>query len=309
MAAEDVLLVVADKASLTTEDIVVQGWITAMGFTDTLASDEDADASSGMAAVVIAESVVSGTVGTKYRDVTPGVMVLESLLTGEMEMASVDASFDTAIDEVDLIANTDPVAYGFTSSGLKTVNTGTISMHYNLDSQLPGDEVRVADTETNATHNVLWTFETGDTRDDGPATFDGRRAFIGFLSSTDGVSNASADARRFFEAALLWLMGGPQISPAARRAGSIRVNLDVSDERSDEVEFHASTTPSFTPSAGTLRVDGQNPNLATITWKVQGGIEYEVVLLYKKNGDSIESDRFLATAFHRRLLRKPARWS
>ncbi len=95
------LLVVANKNSLTAGDAALRERLRdVLGLTLTLASDEEAENSTGQELVVIAESVSSGTIGAKYKTAAVPLVHLEEnawndiSLSGSAALAGAGTTLD-----------------------------------------------------------------------------------------------------------------------------------------------------------------------------------------------------------------------
>ncbi|MEM6552780.1 MAG: LamG domain-containing protein [Planctomycetota bacterium] len=122
------LLVVNSTTSYDTYDQkkidLFEGW----GYTVTLAAHNDSQAdltaaAEAAAVVFISESVSSGTVNTKLRDVTVGVVCDEAYLVDEFRLATSGTASDSGT-QLNILNNTHPVTDGL-STGSITVTTSS----------------------------------------------------------------------------------------------------------------------------------------------------------------------------------------
>ncbi len=177
-AAPRVLLVVAAPAALTTGETTLRNRLIGDGYTVTNHDDGSAaPAVSTYDVVVLSPTVVTATVGTKYREVARPVVNLAPGTWVNNELVSVTpASAATTRARVDTA--THPVAQALLAGTDVTVSSSQV-WSYADDAQLNASADRVwnwrpaTGTTTFATRNTVFVYDTGDTLDNAapaPAT-------------------------------------------------------------------------------------------------------------------------------------------
>lgn len=191
-----ILLVVADKTSLTTMDANLKDrLITTLNYAVQVASDEDAVPSlTGISAIVIAESVLNATLSTKYRNVAAPIMLLDSGPAINMDMASAIGSVPS--DSMEVVDGSHIAAAG--KSGIVTVFSSS-------------DTIRWITTNANAKVYLVQNVNpSGVTYDAGVTMFnahvsEGRRLFLGsFFDNTAALTNSND--WDFFDAGIAYLV-------------------------------------------------------------------------------------------------------
>ena len=109
MKRPDLLLVVSDAANPTAQDLVRQALIESFGFAVTLIDDDASQADFDTAAAAsdvayVSEEITSGSLGTKLRDATIGVVIEEEKIHDEFGISSAEMTFTG--DSIDIIDNT-----------------------------------------------------------------------------------------------------------------------------------------------------------------------------------------------------------
>ena len=192
------LLVVADKTSLTTADQDIKDILEETA-TVTVASDEDAAPTAGTYdLVVIQESVISGTVGSKYLAETSGVVCFEWAVADDFNLTS---------DTTSRQASTDSLVLNSTATSLKGGLSGTVDlssygspiMQY-VNSKASGVKALGYPSGQSSDFWGLYCY-SGDTLTSGTA--DGRRVLFG-LQAGDLIENASADFLKLIRQAFWW---------------------------------------------------------------------------------------------------------
>ncbi|MEM1211898.1 MAG: LamG domain-containing protein [Planctomycetota bacterium] len=199
------LLLVVD--STTSYDVMDQrkidlfeGW----GYTVTLAahneSQADLTAAADAAAVVyISESVGSGTLGTKLRDVTVGVVCDEAFLVDEFRLAT-DATSSDSGTQLNILNNIHPV-----TSGLSTGSTTVASSSQNF-ARATGVAAGVTTLAQGPGGNAgLLVADAGAALTTGTAT--GRRVFYPGWDNWN-LANTNATVDIILRQALEWAAGG-----------------------------------------------------------------------------------------------------
>lgn len=203
-----ILLVVADKTALTSTDTNVRDTITGLGYSVTLASDEDAVPSlTGIDAIVIAESVVAATLDTKYRNVAKPILVLDNtpavnmdLMTGGPNLAG-----QTQVD----VTNTSHTASAG-KSGTVTVFSSSVDLRYAETSGLGAGVSVYLSVTGNSSQAVGFTYDSGSALLNSHTAEDKRAVLHLFYEVYSGIQ--TADAYDFLEAAILWLFEEPGVT-------------------------------------------------------------------------------------------------
>jgi hypothetical protein len=198
------VLMVADKTALNSVDTQVKDLLEiTLGYTVDVISDEDSVPATmgGGAAIdlgIVAESVVSGTAGSKFSTSTYPVI--------NLEMATIDdwgycttAQTNISEDIVTLRATGHPILG--TLSGDVTVGNATATMNYVTFANCGAGAVRIADTE-GTTDSCIIAWEKGATVGDASAAAH-RRVFFGMTSTTSYTANGLT----LIENAIIWANG------------------------------------------------------------------------------------------------------
>jgi len=229
-------LLVVGNIDLNPSDAGVKARIEAMGWQVTAvqaAASVTADAS-GKDLVVVSSTVGSGDVNTKFRDVPVPVIQWEQALQDDFLMTLDTDGTDrgTAADQTEgNIVDADHPLAGGLSLGTKTLGTALESFSWGV----PGTEaVVIATLVDDATHAIVYAYDTGSTLIDGTTPAPAPRVM--FLWGDNGYATATDDALTLFDAAVVWASG---IEPVVKTSATIAW-----------VSFHsASDTPSDAAAA------------------------------------------------------------
>lgn len=207
-------LVVADKAVPTGGDARIAARLVALGHAVTYVSDEDAVPSlAGIGLVVIAESIVTATLGTKWRNVARPIAVMDSGPLANMDMASA-ISLTGSILTVDVEIPSHPAAGGYT--GAVTVFTTASPVRFAASTALGAGGVGYLSAGGTTTNFGGFSYDSG-TAMLLSHTAEARRIFLGWeYDVLSSVQTADADA--LFDAAMVWLA---PVTPSAYRAAVV----------------------------------------------------------------------------------------
>lgn len=197
------LFIVADKTSLTAYDNMIRGRITAAGHTVTDISDEDsADLTKDM--IVCSGSVLSTTLGTKYKDFAGGFLLLNGGAADEMDMATANTANDGTDTQVVMTSAGAAHALGAGLSGTVTVLASAATVNFSGYSQVTADCVKISDNlQTTGVDTTEYCYETGTTGQNSHV-FQGRRVFMGFFPIS-GETTLNANRQALLDAAIAWI--------------------------------------------------------------------------------------------------------
>lgn len=219
------LLVVADKTSTTSADQAIKSLLEQdANNTVTLASDEDAAPSAGTYdLIVIQESVIAGTVGTKYDTISDGVVVLEWALGDDMRFTSDTVSRTSADDQFAITDSGHALAGGL--SGTVALSTGAGVMQYINDTLGSGLGQIGNPAELTSTDRWYLYCDTGGNMETGTAP--ARRVLMG-LGNGDMINNKTSDFDTLLKAAFEWASEGVLDFTTIPKITGRTVNIDFS---------------------------------------------------------------------------------
>lgn len=204
------LLVVADAGALTTDDTAVRNRLIAAGYAVTNISDETAAPSTVYTIGVIAESVVAATLGTKYRNVTYPVLVLDNTPAVNMDLMLGGPNV-AGQTQVTVFDPNHPAAGG--QSGNVTVFTSSVALRYADKSNSIAPGVHPVLTQVGDDDNVIgFVYEAGSELYNSHTAEAKRGVLHLFHAAYGGVYNSNALA--FLDSFLAWLVRPNQIIPA-----------------------------------------------------------------------------------------------
>jgi hypothetical protein len=186
-------LIVGDAALTTTGDVVLHDLLVGLGFSVTYVSDETAENTTGFAGVVIANSVVSATIGTKYNTCTLPVVTHESGNVNDLRLCDVDAFGSDNNLTLVVDAPSHPIMNGpygtFTSTvAFMSSSTGLVLNIDTSSATLGAGVTAVAEHPTAAALKVILAADSGATLSGGGAA-PNKRAFI-FPHDTEATTMA-----------------------------------------------------------------------------------------------------------------------
>jgi hypothetical protein len=197
-----VLLVVDNTAGLSAQDTCLKGLLEGLGHTVTTRNDSDTEASSASYDLcVISESVVSTSVGTKYKTWAKPVLINEPFILDDHDLASTPITLAAGTtawvsDAGHAGADGNPVGSVTTHSASHTSNIGSCSGH--------DADVSVYLLTASGGNPVAFTVNAGVTVLNGHVTV-GKRGFLG-LSNNPAANNWTATANGLFEALVDYLL-------------------------------------------------------------------------------------------------------
>lgn len=212
------ILVVANKAALTNGDTWVRDRLVGLGYTVTVASDEDAVPSlAQVAVVVLAESGAAATIGTKYRNVAVPVVVLDSGFLANMDMASA-IGLTGSVSTSTITDATHPAAGGL--SGVIPIGTSTI---VRFGTTLAAS-ARTYATSGTAGEAEGFSYVAGNTLLNAH-TAEARRLFMGwFFDAVFGAYSAAANSAVLLDAGVQWAAG---VAETHSGAGSLAATASL----------------------------------------------------------------------------------
>lgn len=190
--------IVGDATTPTAGDIVLHDLLVGLGLSVTYVSDETAENTAGFDGVVIANSVVAATLGTKYAACTLPVVFHESGYVDTMLLCDIDAFTIDSNTTLTTVTDSHPILSGpygpFT--GTVTIYSAPTNFFMNIDSSattIASGVIIVANHPTNAVNKIILACESGATLSGGGAA-PNKRAFL-FPHETDiGLLHANGTA-------------------------------------------------------------------------------------------------------------------
>ena len=201
-----ILLVVGDSAAPTTPDSYLQGILEGLGHTVTLRSDDVADSVTGFDGVVIAESVASATIGTKYNTAAVPVITHETGNINDLRLSDVEGTTEVGGTQIDVPTTTHPIFHGPFGTfplGTYTIFTSPAGLGYDDDATFPSGVELLAHSNVNSARQMVFACEAGATLTSGTA--EGKRAFI-FPTNT-AAPGITATGEAMLKNAYAWAFG------------------------------------------------------------------------------------------------------
>ena len=173
--------------------------MTAVGDSSSQTSD-----ASGKALIVISESVNSGNVNTKFRDVTVGVVVMEPYLFDDMELTS-SSGYSNGSGSTENRIRIEDSSHPITSGLSWRVTILNSSQTFNQGTPASGSTTLATYYLGWRTHGdaVLFVYDTGSSMDGG---FSAPARRVAIWDSVT-LSNSNSTGLQIFDAALSWAAG------------------------------------------------------------------------------------------------------
>lgn len=226
----NVLLVVANSASLTLGDLAIQSRLaTTLGHTVTLINDETAEAT-GYPLVVISESCASATLASKYATSTSPVLILDGAAIDNFGMATIGTSnFSNSV--FDVVPGADPdaltLAAGYGVNTTITASTSASRQQSVAVANLAAGCTVISLRDGAPTATPHFYIGAGDALTPS-GTAPNRRVFIGYRDNiyNDGAGGLLTTAGwDLFDAAVEWLAqrvdGGQATETDTANAGQV----------------------------------------------------------------------------------------
>jgi len=245
----DVLLVVANPASLQAGETEIKDRLETRGATVTVADDNtvtvvDADA---VDVVLVSQGVSSSAVNTKLNNTTTGVVVWKPSLYDDMGLTASAGGTTTGQTQVDIVDPTHPIADGL---------TGTVTVYDSPKKTTFGTPAAtaavVADTAGAGTTPVIFTYDEGDTLANA-TTAAGRR--VGFYFDTNAPTVTSSDGWALFDNTVTWTANSPP--PISQRSTISMGGVSVATVSEGEVTWLV--TDNLGSPTVTYRAEGNTP--------------------------------------------------
>lgn len=176
LAAQTVLFVVADAGALGADDTNLKTKIEALGWTVTVRSDETAEGTVTQSVVVISTSVTVASLGTKYRTVAKGVLLIDRGVVDNLSFGSADGTAATAWLNMNIVNTAHPITAGFSTGNINILDE-TRQMTIVTKSTLGAGATTLAEQPGVSTQSMLFCYETGGSMDGGYSA-PARRVFI-----------------------------------------------------------------------------------------------------------------------------------
>ncbi len=206
--ALNVLMIVGDADSLSSRDTAKKDLFESWGMNVTLISDDENKAAYDAAVVdaeadvaYVAESVSSGTVGTKTTDFTIGVVNDEPYMNDALEVSSSNGS-SFSDNRIDIENNTHYITSTIDSGDMDnlTVNTSSETMYY-VNGTLGSGATVLATRDSNSDPTIV-AVEIGGTLEDSSSAA-GRRVLLPWGSSFD-MSSLNSTGQEIIKRSLEW---------------------------------------------------------------------------------------------------------
>jgi len=259
----EALLVVANT-NLGSGDSAARNRLQALGYNVTVVDDDvttTADAAS-VDVVLVSSTCLSGSVGTKFRDVSTAVVIWETYIYDDMYMDDTETwGRDTPADSIEIADAGHALAAGLTGTAQVVSTSGWVRW-----GTPPAGATVVATLAGDASKATIFAYDVGDTLTTGTAA--GRR--VGLFLDDDSAADLTADGWALFDAAVAWASGAsggggdttPPAAPTGLGAGAATesdADLDWNDSPETDVvsySIYLSTQSGFAPSAATLYSEG-----------------------------------------------------
>lgn len=185
-------------------DITVIQYLESMGHTvellgETTSTTADAD---GKDLIYISSTILSGRVGSRFRDVTVPVVVCESHLQDDMKMSGSGFNSQGGMTTIDVLAPDHAIMAGLTDNPLTVYATADRAAYGNPSN----DATVIAMWGGRTDRRVIYAYEAG-------ANMVGMAAparRVAFFFHDKGLMNATEDAKVLLTNAVCWAMGGCQ---------------------------------------------------------------------------------------------------
>ncbi|MBW3665819.1 MAG: hypothetical protein KY469_22270, partial [Actinobacteria bacterium] len=201
----DVLLVVGDPAALTSGDTAVKNRLTGLGATVTTRDDHSSEATSGYDLVVIAESIVSNAVASKYdEDATMAVVNMEDSAWDDHGLATASGTpyTPTQLDIADTV-HVGAAGPAGDLAGTTITHTSAGTTEVATAAQIGGDAHVIAERPS-STDAAAFTYQAGATLANA-ATAGARRVALGY--EDDAYTSLSSDGWIVFDNLVRWASG------------------------------------------------------------------------------------------------------
>lgn len=221
-------LFVVGSTTLAAGDQAARARLEGAGFMVTTISASAATAAdaAGKHLVVVSSTVSSGTVGTKFRDVSAGVLTWEAWLFDDFGMTG-----STAGTDYGLAAGRAQVAVANASHSMAAGLSGTVTVVTSASDFMWGapnaQAIRVATLAGDAGKAALFGYEAGAAMPGLSAP--GRR--VGIFLSDASASLLTADGAKLFDAAAAWASG------SAAGGGGMGSGTGLTGEYYDNIDF------------------------------------------------------------------------
>lgn len=213
-SANRLLLVAGNGSNPSSTDQAKRDMFESWGYTVTLIDDSDSQANYDAAVAVndvvyVSEEVNSGSVSTKLRDVTIGVVNDEGYLHDEFGFTSGNTSANSSHTVIDIVDNSHPITEGF-ALGATALTSSPLTMGSVSISGLPAGATVLAHRSSSTVHANLVVADVGGTLLHGTAA--GRRVMLPPNNDLD-VSDLTSDGRLLIQRCLAWAAEGGSTDP------------------------------------------------------------------------------------------------
>ncbi|MCA9969521.1 MAG: InlB B-repeat-containing protein, partial [Anaerolineales bacterium] len=195
----DVLFVVG-STNLSTADTAVRNRLQTLGYVVTVVDDGASQTSdaTGKVLIVISSSVNSGSVNTKFRDVSVPVLVWENALYDDMRMTGTSGGSDYGTESnekrIDIVNASHPLAGGL-PSGTNQVTSNNRTYTWGVPQ---GSYIGIAFINGSSTRYAIFGFDAGATMASG---FTAPAKRVGFFLENDTINSINSNGVTLFDAA------------------------------------------------------------------------------------------------------------
>ena len=207
-SVQEVLMVVANAASLNGSDTEVKNLLEAQGLTVVLASDELVQTSdaTGKSMVYLSATASAGQVGTKFTNVAVPVMTSQRLLYQEMGLAASDGGKLFGQNSIHIVDDSHPMAAGY--SGSNQVSSSNLK----FNTGIPNANAIVISVHSNdSSRATIFGYESGAAM---PGLTAPARRTTFFVDASSSINSLNADGKALFDAVVCWTLGTCGGAPA-----------------------------------------------------------------------------------------------
>lgn len=219
--ASGVLVVVADKAALTSADTTLINRLQTLGHTVTTRSDEEDDSvATEYELVVITESCSSSAIAAKYK--TSAVPVIHHEFAAWDDMGLITTTAGSLATQTDMVITSSAHAIrGSVPAGQQTIYTTAVQIDHSINAH-GAQATMIAHAVGDATRYTIFAYEAGATLADGTTAADKRLAFS--MQDPGAPEALNANGLALFDNAVAWALGGVSVTIGT---GSFTANAEI----------------------------------------------------------------------------------
>lgn len=293
-----IVLVVANSASLTSGDTVMQTALETAGHTVVLRSDEDAEYGSAYDGVMVSDSCSGGTFGSKYDTVAkPGITCENASWRLGSFLGGINGTQWTVED----------VEGNGGLTGAQTVYSTTISQQGIDTDTLPSAATVVARLTGDADQGTYVTYAEGGNLTSGTAP--AKRVFLRIGDS--GMANLAASGDTLLAAAIDWAFAAAETTANATTATISVAAQDATTDSNPRNVFPTTASVSVAAQDPTVVTSGAPGGLFDLSlWKItlptdgaDGGTNADEIL--QPDLDTYEDDNFFLDGSGNMVMNAP----